>query len=178
MKIEDTSLVGIKLITPDVFHDARGHFLETFHTEKYATAGLDETFVQDNLSHSKKNVLRGLHYQYPNWQGKLVQVIRGEIFDVAVDVRRDSPTFGRWYGTVLSSENRLQLYIAPGFAHGFCALSDTADVLYKCTDFYRPEQEQTLLWNDPAIGIDWPVKDPILSDKDARGQPLSEAFIP
>lgn len=174
MKIESTPLAGVKLITPRVFPDSRGYFFESYHARKYASDGLDVSFVQDNVSHSRRNVLRGLHYQYPNWQGKLVQVLAGEIYDVAVDVRRDSPTFGQWYSVVLSSDNHLQLYIAPGFAHGFCVLSESATVSYKCTDFYYPDQEATLLWNDPAVGIAWPIDAPILSDKDARGRPLAE----
>jgi dTDP-4-dehydrorhamnose 3,5-epimerase len=178
MVVTKGPIAGLWLITPDVYSDARGYFLEAHHEQKYGAQGLDLRFVQDNHSHSKKNVLRGLHYQFPNWQGKLVYVVRGEIFDVAVDIRRDSPAFGQWYGVTLSSDNHQQLYIPPGFAHGFCVLSETADVIYKCTDLYRPEQEHTLAWNDPAIGIDWPVCEPLLSDKDALGKPLAQARLP
>ncbi len=178
MVVNKGPIAGLWLITPDVYSDPRGHFLEAHHEQKYGAQGLDLRFVQDNHSHSKKNVLRGLHYQFPNWQGKLVYVVRGEIFDVAVDIRHDSPTFGHWYGVMLSSENHQQFYIPPGFAHGFCVLSETADVIYKCTDFYRPEQEHTLAWNDPALGIDWPVREPLLSEKDARGKLLSDAVLP
>jgi dTDP-4-dehydrorhamnose 3,5-epimerase len=178
MEISDLPLAGLKLVQPRVFEDGRGYFLETHHLRKYATHGLDPVFVQDNLSYSKQGVLRGLHYQYPKWQGKLVSVIQGEIFDVAVDLRRDSPTFGQWFGLVLSEHNHLQLYVPPGFAHGFCVTSDQAYVHYKCTDYYQPEQEHTILWNDPAIGIEWPVREPSLSEKDARGKPLAEAVLP
>ena len=129
--------------------------------------------MQDNLAYSHRNVLRGLHYQYPNWQGKLVSVAYGEIFDVAVDIRPDSPTFGRWYGVTLSAADGLQLYVAPGFAHGYCVTSETAVVIYKCTEIYRPEQERVLLWNDPAVNVAWPVSTPILSAKDAQGRSFS-----
>ena len=178
MVISKGPLAGLWLLTPDVYGDARGYFLEAHHAQKYSAQGLDMRFVQDNHSHSSKHVLRGLHYQFPNWQGKLVYVVQGEIFDVAVDIRRDSPTFGQWHGITLSSDNHQQFYIPPGFAHGFCVLSETADVIYKCTDYYRPEQEHTLAWNDPALGIAWPVGAPLLSDKDARGKPLAEAVLP
>jgi len=178
MEILDLPLVGLQLIRPRVFPDARGYFLETHQQKKFANLGFSERFVQDNLSYSTQGVLRGLHYQYPTWQGKLVFVIQGEIFDVVVDIRRDSPTFGKWYGLVLNDRTHEQLYVPPGFAHGFCVLSDTARVMYKCTDYYAPGEEYTLLWNDPEIGIDWPVKQPILSDKDAQGKLLKDAFIP
>lgn len=178
VRISDTPLAGVKLIEPDVFADSRGHFLETHHLQKYRQAGLEETFVQDNFSHSKKNVLRGLHYQYPQAQGKLIYAVSGRIFDVAVDIRRDSPTFGKWFGIELSSDNHLQLYISPGFAHGFCVLSEAADVIYKCTDFYNAGCEHTLLWNDPDLAIDWPVTRPLVSDKDARGKPLQQVVLP
>jgi len=178
MEILDLPLVGLQLIRPRVFPDARGYFLETHQQKKFANLGFSERFVQDNLSYSTQGVLRGLHYQYPTWQGKLVFVIQGEIFDVVVDIRRDSPTFGKWYGLVLNDRTHEQLYVPPGFAHGFCVLSDTARVMYKCTDYYAPGEEYTLLWNDPEIGIDWPVKQPNLSDKDAQGKLLKDAFIP
>lgn len=178
MQISDTPLLGVKIIQPDVFSDSRGYFLETHHLQKYRDAGLDGNFVQDNLSRSAKDVLRGLHYQYPHAQGKLVYVVYGRIFDVAVDIRRDSPTFGKWFGIELSADNHLQLYISPGFAHGFCVLSETADVIYKCTAFYHAASEHTLQWNDPDLAIDWPVTHPLLSDKDTRGKPLQQAVLP
>jgi len=178
MEVDDLPLVGLKRIRPRLFPDARGFFLETYQQKRFANVDLGERFVQDNLSFSTKGVLRGLHYQYPTWQGKLVFAIQGEIFDVAVDIRRDSPTFGRWYGLVLDDRRHEQLYIPPGFAHGFCVLSDTARVMYKCTDYYAPGEEHTLLWNDPAIGIEWPVRDPILSEKDAQGKTLQDILIP
>ena len=178
MEILDLPLAGLKLIRPRVFADSRGYFVETYQQQRFANADLGQRFVQDNLSFSTRGVLRGLHYQYPTWQGKLVFAIAGEIFDVAVDIRRDSPTFGKWYGVILDDRKHEQLYIPPGFAHGFCVLSETARVMYKCTDFYAPGEEYTLVWNDPAIGIDWPVRDPVLSDKDAQGKLLKDAFIP
>lgn len=169
MQVIDTPIAGLKLVKLDVHRDDRGHFIETHHNIKYPLAGLDEPFVQDNLAFSHRNVLRGLHYQYPDWQGKLVSVAHGEIFDVAVDIRPDSPTFGRWYGVALSAADGLQLYVAPGFAHGYCVTSETAVVIYKCTEIYRPEQERVLLWNDPAVNVAWPIGAPILSAKDAQG---------
>jgi len=178
MEVTNLSIAGLKLIQPRVFGDARGYFLETYHQRKHSAAGFNEMFVQDNLSFSTRGVLRGLHYQYPNWQGKLVSVVQGEIFDVAVDIRKGSPTFGKWFGMVLSENNHLQLFVPGGFAHGFCVLSDSAHVSYRCTDFYNPQQEHTLLWNDPEIGIEWPIDAPLLSDKDAQGKPLHAAFIP
>ncbi len=173
MIIETTKLSGLLLIKPDVFGDSRGYFQETWSLRRYTQAGLDRHFVQDNLSWSKKGILRGLHFQNPRPQGKLVYVLEGEVFDVAVDVRRDSPTFGQWYGAILSSENHHQLFIPEGFAHGFCVTSEMALFAYKCTDFYYPEAEHCLQWNDRAIGIDWPIKDPELSSKDLEGQPLN-----
>jgi dTDP-4-dehydrorhamnose 3,5-epimerase len=178
MEVTDLAIAGLKLIQPRVFSDARGYFLETHHQRKLSAAGFDQGFVQDNLSFSKRGVLRGLHYQYPNWQGKLVSVVQGEVFDVAVDIRRGSPTFGKWFGVVLSESNHLQLFVPAGFAHGFCVTSDNAHVSYKCTDFYNPQNEHTLLWNDPELGIDWPVDAPLLSEKDAQGKTLREAMIP
>jgi dTDP-4-dehydrorhamnose 3,5-epimerase len=178
MEIADLPLAGLKLLRPRVFPDHRGYFLETWQQKTLANLGFSKRFVQDNLSFSKRGVLRGLHYQYPTWQGKLVFVLQGEIFDVAVDIRRDSPTFGKWHAVVLNDQTHEQLYIPAGFAHGFCVLSDSARVMYKCTDYYAPGEEYTLLWNDPAIGIDWPVQNPILADKDAQGKPLRDAFIP
>ncbi len=167
MQIIKTAIPEVLLIKPKVFGDARGFFLEIYNKERYMDAGFpDVDFVQDNHSRSSKGVLRGLHYQINNPQGKLVQVATGSVFDVAVDIRVGSPTFGQWYGCVLSEENHYQLWIPPKFAHGFCVLSDTADFMYKCTDYYHPEDEGGLLWNDPALGIDWQLDAPLLSDKD------------
>lgn len=178
MEILDLPLTGLKLIRPRIFPDHRGYFLETYQQQRFTNEDLGVRFVQDNLSFSKRGVLRGLHYQHPTWQGKLVFAIQGEIFDVAVDIRRDSPTFGKWHGVVLNDRTHEQLYVPPGFAHGFCVLSETARVMYKCTDYYAPGEEYTLLWNDPEVGIDWPVKDPVLAEKDAQGKLLKDAFIP
>jgi dTDP-4-dehydrorhamnose 3,5-epimerase len=172
MKVTETNLPGVLLIEPDVFVDDRGYFLETFHAERYAEAGIPGPFVQDNLSFSQAGVLRGLHFQNPSAQAKLVFASEGEIFDVAVDVRAGSPTFGRWFGVSLSSDNRRQMYIPEGFAHGFCVVSPRARVVYKCTDVYDPAAEVTVLWSDPEIGIDWPVESPKLSPRDAAALPL------
>jgi len=174
-KFIETDLPGVIIIESEVYTDSRGHFMETFHQKKYADFGISRPFVQDNYSHSRKGTLRGLHYQLKNPQGKLVYVTTGSIYDVAVDIRRGSPTFGRWAGINLSSENRRQLFIPEGFAHGFCVLSDTADFFYKCTDFYVPGDDHGILWSDPEIGIDWPVQDPILSEKDKRLMTLAES---
>lgn len=168
MKVLHTPLEGVFIIEPKVFKDSRGFFTELYHQKMYGSSGIDKTFVQDNLSHSVKGTLRGLHYQLPHTQAKLVQVIRGAIFDVAVDIRRGSPTFGRWYGANISDEDLRQIYIPEGFAHGFCVMSETADVVYKCTDFYSPDAEGGILWSDPFLAINWPVKDPMLSPKDSR----------
>ncbi len=173
MIIEPTPLPGLLKIQPDVFGDARGFFQETWNLRRYTEAGLDRHFVQDNLSYSRRGILRGLHFQNPRPQGKLVYVLEGEVFDVAVDVRADSPTFGQWYGATLSAENHLQLFVPEGFAHGFCVTSEFALFAYKCTDFYNPSAEFSLQWNDPAIGIEWPIQDPELSAKDREGLPLS-----
>lgn len=159
-------LPDVVLIDPDIYADPRGRFLETYRAAVYADHGIPETFVQDNLSHSNKGVLRGLHYQYRQPQGKLVWVVSGEVFDVAVDIRVGSPTFGRWLGMMLSSERHNQIYIPEGFAHGFCVVSNTATVAYKCTRYYVPQYDRGIRWNDPALGINWPVGTPILSDKD------------
>jgi len=177
MEVVDTKLRGVKLITPKVRTDRRGFFLEAYNMRAFAAAGIPEPFVQDNHSFSVKGVLRGLHYQYPNWQGKLVRVVRGAIFDVAVDIRRGSPTFGQWYGATLSEANKQQLYIPPGYAHGFCTLSETADVLYKCTALYEPEQDRCIAWDDPDIGVAWPIIDPLVSDKDAKGVRLKDIVL-
>lgn len=169
MKIIDTKLFGVKVIEPQAFGDNRGFFFESFQAEKYIEAGIADSFVQDNISRSAKGVLRGLHYQKPFTQGKLVTVISGHVFDVAVDVRKNSPTFGEWVGVELSDENHCQLWIPGGFAHGFCVLSETANFHYKCTDYYHPEAEHGIIWNDPDINIDWPLDmPPNLSAKDAK----------
>jgi dTDP-4-dehydrorhamnose 3,5-epimerase len=173
-------LQDVLLIESPLYEDQRGFFMETYQAHKFAEKGIAERFVQDNHSGSKQGVLRGLHYQIRQPQGKLVRVIVGEIFDVAVDLRRSSSTFGEWTGHILSAENRLQVWIPPGFAHGFYVLSDWAEVIYKTTDYYAPHLERTLQWNDPAIGINWPLlteREPILSTKDAQGKPLSEADV-
>lgn len=166
MIIETTSLPGVLLIKPDVFGDSRGYFLESWNCRRYAEAGLDRDFVQDNLSLSRRGILRGLHFQNPNAQGKLVQVLQGEVFDMAVDIRLGSPTFGQWYGAILSEENHHQLWVPEGFAHGFCVTSETALFSYKCTEFYNPATEFSLRWDDPDLGVAWPIENPILSAKD------------
>jgi dTDP-4-dehydrorhamnose 3,5-epimerase len=175
VKFIKTKLPGVLLIEPDIFRDPRGFFLETYQQKKYREAGLTGDFVQDNHSHSVRNTLRGLHYQLKHPQGKLVMALTGTILDIVVDIRKNSPTFGQWLGETLSGENKRQLYVPEGFAHGFCVLSETADVLYKCTDFYVPEDERGILWSDPQIGIDWPVKNPLLSNKDKELPSLAEA---
>jgi dTDP-4-dehydrorhamnose 3,5-epimerase len=174
MRVIATDLPEVLIIEPEVFGDARGFFLESYHARRYAEAGVPDHFMQDNHSRSRRGVLRGLHYQLTHPQGKLVWVTSGEIFDVAVDIRRGSPTFGHWVGVTLSEENHRQLYIAPGFAHGFCVLSETVDFLYKCTDFYHPEDEGGVLWCDPDIGIQWPLTTPVLSEKDQRYTRLAD----
>jgi dTDP-4-dehydrorhamnose 3,5-epimerase len=174
MKVIPTRLPGVLILEPKVFRDTRGYFLETWHRDRYAEAGLPAGFVQDNVSFSAKGVLRGLHLQHPSAQAKLITVLEGEIFDVAVDVRVGSPTFGRWAGEVLSSENRRQFFIPEGFAHGFLVSGDHALVCYKCNTFYAPGTELTILWNDPDLAIVWPVTDPTLSAKDREGLRLSE----
>lgn len=173
MKTRQTSLEGLLIIEPRIFSDSRGFFYETFQQQRYTELGLT-SFVQDNTSRSTKNVLRGLHYQLPQAQGKLVYVTLGSVFDVAVDIRRNSPTFGKWFCITLSDENHLQLYIPPGFAHGFCVLSDEADFHYKCSEFYTPHCEHGIAWNDPQLNIPWPVKNPILSPKDETYATLAE----
>ena len=174
LTIRRAEIPDVLIIEPQVFSDHRGFFMETYHRRKYADAGLDAVFVQDNHSRSRKNTLRGLHYQRAHPQGKLVWAASGEVFDVAVDIRRNSATFGKWFGVRLSDQNHLQLYIPPGFAHGFCVLSETADLLYKCTDFYDPDDDFGILWNDPQIGIQWPALEPILSPKDSALPRLSQ----
>ena len=170
MRVVKTELAGVVVIEPDVHADGRGFFLETYHAAKYGEHGIDGPFVQDNHSRSSGGTLRGLHLQLRRPQGKLVRVIEGEIFDVAVDVRRGSPTFGRWFAISLSAESFRQCYIPPGFAHGFCVVTPAAQVEYKCTDLYDPDSEIGIAWNDPALAIPWPVRDPILSSRD-RGHP-------
>ena len=173
MKATPTAIPDVVMLEPRVFEDDRGAFFESFNARAFAKAlGIDVHFVQDNHSTSVRNVLRGLHYQIRQPQGKLVRVVSGEIFDVAVDVRKSSPTFGRWVGAVMSAANRLQMWIPPGFAHGFLTVSDRAEVLYKATDFYAPEHETTIMWNDPTLAIDWPLQrhgEPRLSPKDQHG---------
>lgn len=176
MEVKDTAVQGAKIIQPKVFGDERGFFLETFQAERYAAAGIDLPFVQDNHSRSSKGVLRGLHFQKTKPQGKLVRVVRGEVFDVAVDIRPNSPTFGRWEGVILSEENKTQFWVPPGLAHGFVVLSDTADFEYKCTDYYDPSDEGCLIWDDPYLAIDWPISDPLLSEKDRQAKTFSELF--
>ncbi|MBE5202634.1 MULTISPECIES: dTDP-4-dehydrorhamnose 3,5-epimerase [Pectobacterium] len=171
MQVIDTIIHGAKIIQPKVFGDARGFFLETFEKRRYQEMlDIDVDFVQDNHSRSSKGVLRGLHFQKTKPQGKLVRVVRGEVFDVAVDIRQDSPTYGKWYGVTLSEENKTQFWLPPGLAHGFVVLSDTADFEYKCTDYYDPSDEGCLLWNDPEVGIEWPITAPLLSEKDKLGK--------
>jgi dTDP-4-dehydrorhamnose 3,5-epimerase len=168
MKVNNTSIPGVMLIEPRVFADSRGYFLETWQQHRYREFGLPSQFVQDNISSSSYGTLRGLHFQHPRAQGKLVYVVQGEILDVAVDIRVGSPTFGRSCQALLSSDNKHQLYVPEGFAHGFCVTSETAIVMYKCTDFYVPETEGGIVWNDPDLAIPWPIKTPTLSDKDQR----------
>lgn len=174
MKIIDTKIADVKIIEPKVFGDERGFFLETFQSDKYKRAlNIEGEFVQDNHSRSAKNVLRGLHFQRNNPQGKLVRVVRGEVYDVAVDIRPESPTYKQWVGVYLSEENKTQFWVPPGLAHGFVVISEYADFEYKCTNYYDPSSEGCLAWNDPELGIDWPVSEPILSEKDKAGQLLS-----
>jgi dTDP-4-dehydrorhamnose 3,5-epimerase len=166
MRVEATALTGVYLIEPQAFADSRGVFMETWHAERYRQMHIPGPFVQDNYSYSRRGVLRGLHYQLKHPQGKLIGVLQGEVFDVVVDIRQNSPTFGRWVGERLSGDNHRQFYIPPGFAHGFCVLSETAHVLYKCTDYYTPGDEYGLRWDDAYLSIPWPLTDPIVSEKD------------
>jgi dTDP-4-dehydrorhamnose 3,5-epimerase len=175
VRVSETALKEVILIEPEVHEDRRGCFLELYQLDRYAKAGLPSRFVQDNLAHSSRGVLRGLHYQVRHPQGKLVTVLRGRVFDVAVDIRRGSPSFGKWSAVELSGDNQQQLYVPPGFAHGYCVLSETAAVLYKCTDFYFPEDERGIVWNDPAVGIPWPIQEPLLSEKDRGYRTLAES---
>ncbi len=180
MLIKSSDIPDVKIIEPRIFSDERGFFLETYHAQRYAEAGIPDKFVQDNHSGSRQGTLRGLHYQIRRAQGKLIQVVVGEIFDVVVDLRRSSPTFGRWLGTLLTAQNKLQLWIPQGFAHGFYVVSEWAEVTYKTTDYYAPEWERTLLWNDPELKIDWqipPNTQPIVSAKDQQGKLFREADV-
>ena len=175
MQVIDTKIADVKIIQPKVFGDERRFFLETFEKNRYRELlNIDLDFVQDNHSRSQKGVLRGLHFQTVNPQGKLVRCVRGEVFDVAVDIRPDSPTYGQWEGVILSEENKTQFWVPPGLAHGFVVLSDIADFEYKCTDYYNPQAEGCLIWNDPTVGIEWPISDPLLSAKDKLGKTLKE----
>ncbi|HKY71031.1 MAG TPA: dTDP-4-dehydrorhamnose 3,5-epimerase [Nitrospira sp.] len=180
MKVTAIDIPGVLMIESTPFRDHRGLFCETYHAERYAQAGLADRFVQDNFSRSVRGTLRGLHYQEPHAQGKLVMVLEGAVYDVVVDIRRGSPTFGKWQGFDLSSDNFRQLYIPPGCAHGFCVISDQAAVLYKCTEFYSPQDERGIIWNDPTLAITWPVTSPLLSAKDQAYGTLraTEAQLP
>ena len=175
MQVTATALPEVKLVEPRVFGDARGYFLESWNARAFAQAGIDAAFVQDNHSHSHHGVLRGLHYQIAHAQGKLVRVVQGEVFDVVVDLRRSSPTFGQHVALVLSAANQRMLWVPPGFAHGFLVVSEEADFLYKTTEYWHPEHERTLLWKDPALRIAWPLEAPTLAAKDAAGVPLADA---
>lgn len=180
MKTIPTEIPDVLVIEPQVFYDGRGYFMETYNQRKLAELGITAEFVQDNHSHSQRGTLRGLHYQLRHTQGKLVRVVQGEIFDVAVDLRRASPTFGCWTGTILSADNKRQLWIPPGLAHGFYTLSETVDFIYKVTAYYAPEWDRTLLWNDPHVNIDWPLipdLPPVLSPKDLNGKPFDQAEV-
>lgn len=172
------TLPEIIIIEPEPFQDDRGYFLEMYHKAKFVEAGIKGDFVQDNRSRSRQGTIRGLHYQVRKPQGKLVWVLSGKIFDVAVDIRRNSPTSGKWQGIMLSSENKKGIYIPPNFAHGFCVVSEEAEVFYKCTEFYSPQDECTIRWNDPDLSIEWPIKSPILSEKDATAPLFKDAQLP
>ncbi len=180
MEFLPTRLPDVIVIRPKVFEDSRGFFMETWHRTLFRQAGIDATFVQDSHSRSVAGAIRGLHYQIERAQGKLVRVVKGEVFDVAVDLRKSSPDFGQWASEILSAENKKQMWIPPGFAHGFLVLSETTEFEYKCTDYYAPEHERTICWDDPDIGVDWPLangESPILSQKDQAGLPLKEAQV-
>lgn len=174
MKLLETTIPDILLIETDVYRDGRGFFQETYHVQKYEALGISGRFVQDNHSKSVAGTLRGLHFQHPHGQGKLVRVTQGEVYDVAVDIRVGSPTFGKWFGTILSAENMRQIFIPAGFAHGYCVLRETAEFQYKCTDFYAPDCEQGILWNDPQLSIEWPITKPLLSAKDSAYPRLTQ----
>lgn len=177
MKVTPLEIPELLLVEPKVFGDDRGFFMEMFHAKRYAEAGIPGPFVQDNYSRSSRGTLRGLHFQEPQGQGKLVQVLAGRVYDVALDVRRGSPTFGQWAAVELSAENRRQLWIPPGFAHGFCVTSESADFHYKCTTLYAPETERCIAWNDPDLAIPWPVSEPLMSPKDLRAPRLRDAPV-
>ncbi len=180
MKAIPTEIPDVILLEPQVFPDARGFFMETYHARKLAELGITAQFVQDNHSQSQRGTLRGLHYQIRQTQGKLLRVVNGEIFDVAVDLRRRSPTFGQWTGAILSADNKRQLWVPPGFAHGFYALSEQVDLIYKVTDYYAPEWERTLIWNDPQVAVTWPLiagQPPVLSAKDQQGRLFTQAEV-
>lgn len=176
MKVKNTGIEGCLVIEPEVFSDSRGFFLESYQLDRYRALGIKQNFVQDNHSQSCLGVIRGLHFQWTKPQGKLVRVVRGEVYDVAVDIRQNSPTFGRWFGINLSATNKCQLWLPPGLAHGFAVTSDVADLEYKCTDYYDSADEGCLIWNDRQIGIDWPVDSPLLSEKDRQGIGFQELF--
>lgn len=174
VRVTTIEIPGVLVIEPNVYRDPRGFFVETHHVQRYEDAGMTERFVQDNYSRSVRDTLRGLHFQEPHAQGKLVMVVEGAVYDVVVDIRKGSPTFGQWYGAELSAENLRQMYIPPGCAHGFCVVSEAAAFLYKCTEYYSPNDERGILWNDPALGIVWPVSRPILSGKDRAYRTLAQ----
>ena len=175
MKVTESGIKGVFIIEPDVYEDDRGFFMETFHNERYRKLlGINLDFVQDNISRSSKNVLRGMHFQKNYPQGKIVKASRGEILDVVVDLRKDSPTYGTWESFRLSEKNKLQVWIPPGFAHGFLVMSDSADIDYKCTEYYHPEDELCLMWNDPEVAIDWTINEPIVTGKDKKGLSLKD----
>ena len=178
MQFTPTSIPDVVIVEPQLFGDHRGFFMETYHADKYRAAGIDVNFVQQNHSSSTKGVLRGLHYQIKNPQGKLVRIVKGEVFDVAVDMRKSSATYGKWVGEILTADNHKQLWVPPGFAHGFYVLSDEAEFLYSCTDMYAPEHERSLIWNDPTVGINWPLIEGVplkLSEKDETGKVFADA---
>jgi dTDP-4-dehydrorhamnose 3,5-epimerase len=174
MKVIETDLAGVLVVEPQVFGDARGFFYESYNREKFLQAGIDASFVQSNVSRSSKGVLRGLHYQWPHPQGKLVSVLEGEVYDVAVDIRRGSPTFGQWVGAMLTADNKRHFWIPEGFAHGFCVVSDVATFTYQCTALYNPQADASFRWDDPRIGVDWPVSTPLLSEKDKKAPLLAD----
>ena len=179
MRFEPSPLIPeVILLQPEVFEDGRGFFMEMYHQGKFTQGGIPQTFVQDNRSRSRQGTIRGLHYQVEHPQGKLVWALAGEVFDVALDIRRGSPTFGKWVGTLLSGENRKGLYVPPHFAHGFCVLSNEAEIFYKCTDFYAQEHERCIRWDDPDVAVDWPIQNPILSPRDASAPLLKDADLP
>jgi len=180
VKFISTEIPGVIIVEPDVFGDHRGFFMESWHAEKFVEAGIDEQFVQDNHSRSNQGILRGLHYQIEQPQGKLVRVLSGEVFDVAVDLRRDSPTFGKWFGMTLNDIDKKMLWVSPGFAHGFYVVSEQADFFYKCTELYAPEHERAIRWDDPDLAIDWPIasgQEPVLAPKDAAAKSFKDAEV-